>query len=247
MATVIIETMTPESYEPPPMSAIDLATTQVMIGDNAKSYNVYKALLCASSKNFNAALNGQFRDGQLNELKLDDIQEEVFEDYVDWLFAGKICFTQRAAGMRLWDLYIFADRFHIPQLKRDAVNYVHNANRPPSLHFVKRAFNELPDKSPIRSILIDVYAKYWDPELEEDKTKTREEMQMLPAAFLGPVLIEVYKRLEHPYQNEDLDLCMYHEHPNDAQVQACRAKRAGAKNEIPRPVGQVDLGDPLNG
>lgn len=70
--------------------SIDPAITRVTVGSLKVVFNIYKTLLCASSVNFAAALNGQFKEARGNVLPLDDVDVAVFRMYVDWLYKGDL-------------------------------------------------------------------------------------------------------------------------------------------------------------
>ncbi|CZT16788.1 uncharacterized protein RCC_02621 [Ramularia collo-cygni] len=94
---------------------------------------------------------------------------------------------------RLLDLYIVADRFDVPLLRRDALNHLDaqmtgyhmilTGHARPSYAFVIKAYENLPEGCDLRSWLVNVFAQDWSP-VEDTGEERRAARCELPRDFL---------------------------------------------------------------
>lgn len=61
----------------------------VLVGPEKHRFDVHRALVCASSDFFQAALNGGFKE-QGGEINLPDQETKTFKFFVHWLYTGKL-------------------------------------------------------------------------------------------------------------------------------------------------------------
>lgn len=94
--------------------------------------------------------------------------------------------------MLLTSLYIFADRFDVPQLRKDIIAVIHKHyglykdSLPPYAGIIM-AFGNLPASSPLCKVYIDLYAFRWNPEYY-DEGDEKAAQQFLPADFTLSVM-----------------------------------------------------------
>ncbi|KAF2499688.1 hypothetical protein BU16DRAFT_524145 [Lophium mytilinum] len=131
--------------------------------------------------------------------------------------------SQQFSYNTLVDMYIFADKYDMPQLRRDIIDKVHfkNSHYPdsvPYLYAVLKAFESLPKTSGLSRYFFDVYVGDWNGQailggsgvkighllpndlLSSIATRRSKELFLLPGTVLSPM----------PYETS---LCSYHEHP----------------------------------
>lgn len=120
----------------------------------------------------------------------------------------------------LLDLYIFSDKYDVPQLRRDVLDTLVNFSWdypwicPPDV--VERAYENLPSKSPLLRALVDMHVCWWDGELTEGHVD-------LPASFLLEMTRtfcvnrrRTHEGIEVPrFLSPHRRLCDYHEHGPD--------------------------------
>ncbi|KAF2100835.1 hypothetical protein NA57DRAFT_54909 [Rhizodiscina lignyota] len=220
-------TFTPETYEAPRMGTIDTTIAIVKVGTDGKTYNVHKALLCASSENFAAALNGPFKEGRENTIVLDDMEGKSFRRYLDWLYRGRFFNSNLEVVV---DLHIFADRYLIPQLKRATVDMmIEDPSQVPRYRTVARAFRELPESSPMCDLIVQRYLSIF--KLACDKNNNDQDRKDLPTAFLLKLFLGYAKQKgekNNSYEWQE-DPCKWHEHKTEKDSEACKKKRAVRK------------------
>lgn len=90
-------------------------------------------------------------------------------------------------------MYVFADRFLIPQLKRACFDQLFEIVTLRYL-FVRRAFSELPPGSPMHKWLVDTYVTKFDPVLDDDDEIG--ERDGLPNEFLLQVLLQTSEAID---------------------------------------------------
>lgn len=134
----------------------------------------------------------------------------------------------RDAGFANWsfstlvDLYLFADKYDVLQLRVDSLDAIHKKNSScvhflPSIYAVSKALENLPSSSGLYRYFQDVYSHEWDLRGYTD-AQLGEIEELLPKGFLlcvavrnGPALQEFTTRKspKPPYEN---GLCSYHDH-----------------------------------
>lgn len=189
----------------------------------------------AVSPFFKFAFDNPFDDSGNNEYKIGSVQSQAVATFVEWLYSRKLRrpsgdaytyqFGDNLSGNRdeaiardrkmkqeLIDLYVLADQYDIPQLRRDVTNAfmktctLDNISLPnPSR--VKTLCNRLPMTAPLVQFLIDLYSFAWDG---LDLEWGREEY---PSQFLAAVLEKIVRAPgRQPERNPLLHACDYHEH-----------------------------------
>lgn len=141
----------------------------------------------------------------------------------------------------LLELYIFADRFDVAELRIDTIDLLQRirtndakdslASGLPSFDTVSAAFDLLPETSPLRRWLIDVFAYDWDPSKDdEEQVALRKD---LPREFLLEVAVINSQRSARRLPGErapfKVDMCSYHGHQTWEELERCRSKRGGEK------------------
>ncbi|KIX99969.1 uncharacterized protein Z520_04607 [Fonsecaea multimorphosa CBS 102226] len=96
----------------------------ILAGPHEVKQVVHKDLLCATSRFFDAAFNGGFRESATKELKLPEDDPDIIRFLCEWLYAKssreKWCFKPLQSSWELdtfWlEVYIAADKFFIPDM-----------------------------------------------------------------------------------------------------------------------------------
>ncbi|KAK4496916.1 hypothetical protein PRZ48_011365 [Zasmidium cellare] len=140
--------------------------------------------------------------------------------------------------MLLIRLYVLADRFDIPQLRHDTMDYLqngvyHNPDVLPSFEAVTHAFDNLPSNSKLRLWLVHIFAYTWNPDLDSPEQVAKRES--LPKDFILEVMLTNTRRLPKELEAEtsplQMDWCVYHDHTTHEEVQSCREHRGVAADE----------------
>ncbi|KAF2100837.1 hypothetical protein NA57DRAFT_74436 [Rhizodiscina lignyota] len=283
------DVMTPETYEPPPISEIEPEFIDVRVGPSKKSHIVHKILLCLSSQNFATALNGGFAGRKSETLHLPHVLEDVFKTYMDWLYQGRLkaryiktaedaedavvddaddedsddeeadaeydkesCIEKFNA---LHDVYIFADRYLIPQLQRAAIDQIILICKRPSFGDIRSLYEAVSQSSPLCQFYIDAWAHEGCHVKEGGRYILPSEYKTLPQAFVLGVFLESVQRTHDQMETWNAekkankrkkgkegkkvkrynfpwdDLCNYHAHVSKEHREACTAKRKAAKGK----------------
>lgn len=205
------------------------------------------------SEYFRAALNGSFKEAEENLVTLSDVSISTFDVFVDWLYTqklpeqGKYSTLDEAVGHwpRLYsnetrnktegliDLYIFADGHDIPKLRREVMNvlFTHLNSEDTKLPYyetVVNAFPRLPERSPVRQLLIDCYCRFFEKSYDDDAGAAKlDSRSKLPTDFLVGIMLRHADIMELLRNDEieltyRLDICDYHEHASEAEREKCK-------------------------
>jgi len=182
-------------------------------GSDEKAYLVHKDLLCWYSPYFKKALGGPFKEANEVSMSLAETEVEVVGIFVDWLYRQclpaeedpRIKAICEALGEPTEDthsfwtnlltgIYLFGDRYDVPELRKHAMDrFYHVYGDPgytylPEYDVVLKAFNSLPRTSGLCQFLIDIYARRWHKDCDEDEVRARAE---LPRDFLAGLMEEM--------------------------------------------------------
>ncbi|KAF4627803.1 hypothetical protein G7Y89_g10347 [Cudoniella acicularis] len=94
---------------------------------------IHKNFICYYSLYFEAALNNNFVEGQTQEVQLDDVDHEVFNLFVTWIYGQKIrsSESEKLDINIILNLWLLADRLLVPKLQNEAMNYLFSQNCDP--------------------------------------------------------------------------------------------------------------------
>ena len=213
------------------------------------------------------AYTGPLRKEKGEQLHLEDVTRETFDSFVDWLYLRNFPGQNKSEdelpdrdkdgeehgsflnSHELTKIYIFAVRYHIPDLQRDTIDtmfaYFERTKEIPTAETIMMAFESLPDTSLLRKLLVHQYCEsksdvtpedelLWTHEILHDVLERyRYIIRMLKASF-DPFFCESHRYVS---KNEKKacrrslkacfapDLCDYHDHANREERSKCRKKR----------------------
>lgn len=115
----------PSTPKPPPSSSLYDTTIYILIGPTHTKYGIHKALLCARSSFFRAALTGRFKEAREGTVTLEDEDPETFSRFNTWLYTGS-CMNDDAGkvlAMRpALQLWLFAEKRLVPGLQNTVID-----------------------------------------------------------------------------------------------------------------------------
>ena len=184
-----------------------------------------------------------------------DVSVSAFDVFVDWLYTQKLpeqgedSTPDEAVGpwSRLYsdetrsetdaliNLYIFADGHDIPKLRREVMDVLFphlnsDDTTLPHHETVINAFSKLPERLPVRQLLIDCYCRVFK-NFDDDIAGAAEldSRTKLPTDFLVGIMLRYADVMELLRDKEiretyDLDICGYHEHVSEAERKRCERK-----------------------
>lgn len=154
-------------------------------------------------------------------LSLTGTPPSTFAIFNEWLSARKLVnqdgdpynVTKDGKTPRFDELlrvYIFATKYNVPQLRRDALDtfarYTRNCSFVPDSDHIIACYKVLPRSSPWCKYLANIYAYYYDGEW------TVEDPNTLPREFMFEVLTVMMKNRADLVDGKGMKLCDYHEH-----------------------------------
>ncbi|KAF2656849.1 hypothetical protein K491DRAFT_715065 [Lophiostoma macrostomum CBS 122681] len=225
-----------ETAPPPPSlgaaAAGDMVTIEV--GPNHQNYQVYKDFLVYYSDYFRKALAGPWKEAE-GVVRIEDVEPELFKLFIYWLYTQdvkrlysedvdvrecfKLSYGTAASRMMFMKLYVFADRFSVPKLRKAVNNhYVTSGARfTPWYDVVIYAFDNLPSAYKILDFLVDTQCANWS---DKDSPEETELKAKLPHDFLVRVMSRS-RELLRGGKSKKIIPCEYHEHDSEEEKKAC--------------------------
>lgn len=116
-------------------------------------------------------------------------------------------------------LYVFGDKFDVPQLRRDAIDnmseFLFTTRTPPQSTVVSLAYDCLPENSPMIKLFIDAYARVGD---ESHIQAAR--VEDIPMEFFIDVLLQMKSTFVGEYNS-----CDYHGHDVKDHAETMNSER----------------------
>ncbi|MDI1488150.1 MAG: hypothetical protein OHK93_007424 [Ramalina farinacea] len=138
-------------------SYVNEGTVSLVVGEKKTKFHIHAHKLSEVSTFFRAALESGFREAGERMITLSEDVETV-DCFVQWVYHQKI----RVSENRNCDLYIFADKYDIPDLKRYALTKLFRIIwkcRPPAPFKVENWYQHTSATSGLRLLIRDWY--FW--------------------------------------------------------------------------------------
>lgn len=142
-------------------------TIVVRVGTQAKKYTLHERLLVYHSSYFKGALSGRFRETDDGVVPLDDVDTDVFDAFVDWMYEKKLpayVYTQKddsATIPVLWHAYILADRLLAAPFKIALFEGIFDLlvlqTKYPLFQTIAFIWEKLTTNDPLLQLLIDTF------------------------------------------------------------------------------------------
>ena len=135
-------------------------------GKEKRDFNIHKTILCNASSYFKAALGGTWQEAKKQKFDFADECFDVFDRFQQWLYSGRILEDDETSTALSWDvlfgIYIFAEKRGVPKLQNEVIDTIidkYTATEAASVHSFRRIYDETPESSPLRRLLIDYTAR----------------------------------------------------------------------------------------
>ena len=137
----------------------------INVGATLQPFKIHQPLICNESAFFATAFASRFKEGADLSMSLPDDSSEVFEIFAQWLYTKQYYYTMDmtdAASRRMVQpvqLYIFADKYEIPVLKRGIIRLffaaARAAQREPPASMIEHVYDNTSRNDELRSLLVD--------------------------------------------------------------------------------------------
>ncbi|MCJ1388209.1 hypothetical protein MMC18_001054 [Xylographa bjoerkii] len=167
----------------------------IFVGASKFHFHVHKDLLMQESPYFRGALNGAFIEATTGVVELEDADAELFTVFIAWLYSRKLVTYLEETGCsneKLANLYLFADRFNVPNLRNALIDEYTRRQAKGELISVNcfRIIHEgTAANDPMRCLLVDFLA--WDKAW--GRTVVAENPTMMPMQILAEVMAVMWK------------------------------------------------------
>ncbi|KAJ4319584.1 hypothetical protein N0V94_003817 [Neodidymelliopsis sp. IMI 364377] len=156
---------------------------------NGVKHHLHCALLTQHSEYFKKAFNGPWKEAQEGVVRLEDVESDPFNTFVDWLYYGKIPNTD----LRFRRLYAIGDDDSHDILMLKAIvlgerllvlGFVERADSSPPLSVITYAFNNLTGDKPVLGMLVDLHVRNYKTEASSQAEAGPRVEETLPHEFL---------------------------------------------------------------
>ncbi|KAL6707974.1 hypothetical protein ACN47E_003648 [Coniothyrium glycines] len=228
----------------PRISEPDQPFATVLVGKEEKKFVLHEKLLVHYSGFFRAALTGKFKEAEEKVARLLDDDADVFEMFVHWLYHGDFPDRARADDAGLLEiledrdssladpdwlvlLYLFGQQDMVDQLQNETLNALfdliqNNENaRLPSPTVIDQAWEQLPDTSPMKHLLVEMFCQWGDA--------------MTCAISNGKFIRSIWLRFGELHsaggiairKHHTINICDFHDHKTRKDRKACKSAISG--------------------
>ncbi|KAM0797440.1 hypothetical protein BDR22DRAFT_892292 [Usnea florida] len=205
----------------------------VNVGPTRERFGIHKSLLSHHSSYFKAALEGGFEESKTGVINLRDEDPDVFWAFKEWLYSDAVAYqhypTHDGKWSALINFYVFAEKNIIPKFQNaliDAMIGFASESETYTKRVISLAWVNTPTSSPLRTFLVDVYARCVPiaecfrqiTEKRECLRQITEKRECFDIDFVKRVAIALDDMVEDPrgYRNglDGLrkDRCLWHVH-----------------------------------
>jgi hypothetical protein len=129
-------------------------------GSEQKKFIIHKNFACHYSPMLKAAFTGSFLEGQTQSMVLEDVEEEIFALFVNWLYSQKV----EDAGEEIPDqddlirLWVLGQRLLVPKLQDQTIDALHKRSDEDwtaPTHMTKYIYDNTVEGSALRRWIVD--------------------------------------------------------------------------------------------
>ena len=206
----------------------------VQIGtDESARFSVHEELVCASSRFFKNAMSQEWVEGRDRVVSLPMDEPEAFELYLQWLYQGKLPVRTDAPGregnleyVQLAHAYVLGDRLQDHNFMDTVLDAMVEKTKTaatdgqkwyPVGPVVRLIYENTPDSSKARQLLIDLYAF----KARASWLRDWAEPDDLPKSFLMELAIALLETRNPPTKDDpvmEANTCKYHQHGADSTL-----------------------------
>ncbi|KAH9881253.1 hypothetical protein J1614_001749 [Plenodomus biglobosus] len=209
----------------------------VEVGAEKKKYYIHRQFLMAHSEFFAKALSGPWREAQEGVVKLDDVDCEPFELFIDWLYTGvfewaepdcehtKYCTCPGDYQVNVLKAMVLGDRIRTVSFRNATqialVDYYINAGVTYRYPAIIYAYAALPSDHGVRKVLVDTHCEYFS-EVNNGLEGELGRRQQLPYDFLIDVAVRYSEMLGNGIgRGKRFTYCDYHDHAPEQDRERC--------------------------
>ncbi|KAK3717457.1 hypothetical protein LTR37_005847 [Vermiconidia calcicola] len=210
----------------------------VLVGPSKTRATVPKCILTRSSDFLAACCKGEWKEAKTKTIKLPEIDPDSFSIYLQWLYKSELVTVEqgchdeagvrdlsgdekfRIAGkelMALLKLAVLADKLGDLELSNATVDALKHAmdtlDCGPGVEEIPLVYEQLPENSPIRRMMVDNYTVIVTPKYLMDNKK------LFPPDFFFDLMMNLVKNEPEGIPNSQpypCDKCKYHQHNDKA-------------------------------
>lgn len=203
---------------------------------------VHENLICASSDFFKKGTHGGWKESKERLVRLETIEEEVFQIYVHWLYRRTLPLRVDEPGqlgnteyVQLAKAYVLGDYLRDTNFKNAVIDAIMDKTVSPLLDgrcwfpvgaVISCIYDNTLESSPARKLLVDVYTRKGMGAWLREWASVAD----LPKEFLFDLAVSVLDRRPQPAFDIMEDPCKYHEHTSE-QKELCHKSKEGAETK----------------
>jgi hypothetical protein len=187
--------------------------------DTGHKFVVMRQYLVFVSPHFERTLNAP-SGAKPDIIILEDVAPAIFGIFHEWLLSRKLLnrnckeFSCTDGYADILHTYVFAHKYDVPQLRRDAIDAFGRMKTMrrylPSPDVISTAYAELPETSPMVSLVLDMYATTWGPDADGTENNPSTLDAKLPKRFFIDLAVNARRRMVSGKMDWVWKPCDYH-------------------------------------
>ena len=190
----------------------------LLVGPDKGKFLIHKDILCEASRYFDAAFSSGFKEATEQTLALEQENPRIVESFINWIYTGRLNYVvpKDRTTVPLYEepleLYLLADKYEVPKLRRQLVQYFYdlrsNHTLQPLATFT-RLYDKTTDNDGLRKLFIDMMV--WEGDDVWFRLKGWDEWILNNAEIAKDLVAAAFDRIKHPRDNpmETKDASMY--------------------------------------
>ena len=204
---------------------------RIVVGKPGKerTFYVHEASIKSRSSFFEKASSGEWEEAQERRVALKEDDPETFKAYLHWVYTGKIASSAPGTGLveyrPLMQLYALAERLLDTELRDRLVEAIVAMSRErhpqaknrnfPGPSEIKIVYENTPESSPLRRLLVDMYVARGTQHFEISATNGVDFLVDVTKALLAERTISEETRKQKFAEIDEGSPCSYHHHDKD--------------------------------
>ena len=184
----------------------------ILVGQEKTQFHLHKGLLCKASPYFRAALEGGFKEADLQTIEWPEEHATIVKLFQFWLYSGSVSLLPEDEAM-LWEtlvgLYVFAERHDLPTLENSVIDYIIRKieQQKSKLRFVavSQSYDTIRPQAPLRRLIVDLVVAAF-LELKDYRDLREALSKSFPRELLEDLVLAqcdvtaMVERKKHPYK-----------------------------------------------
>lgn len=136
----------------------------ILVGPDECAYKIPEGRLTFHSSVFSYMCSASFAKSNERVIKLPEEDPRVFDDFYDWMYSSKPCVDIAMGAQAMFDLAIFAEKYHICHLKNRITDFLNEEWSEENLDakIVDHVYSSVPNGAILRKLCASILKRRLD-------------------------------------------------------------------------------------